>query len=254
MCSFVSLEETRCRRWCSEIPSPPSIISLNEKVQVTLSLLLPPPPSPFSRSPPAPPAPPLHPLGLWACPKWTPLACRTSTSSLPSLDSTAPGQSLARADVARDYRLLLLLTGVDGDDDDDDDYDDDDERFWECGTNESELLKKRIQLRHPRAGNVVNSPPNVQTDLPAHIPAPNAIRRPDPRMLLGRAHGKRRMEGERRKRGHLEAESLKPTLPPPEGLAVVPGCPMVSDRGEKSGFFQLALCCPTTPCRAADLH
>lgn len=49
--------------------------------------------APYSLSPPAPPAPPLRPVALWACPKWTPPACRTSTSSPLSLASTAPGQT-----------------------------------------------------------------------------------------------------------------------------------------------------------------
>lgn len=60
-------------------------------------------PPPFSRSPPAPPAPPLHLVELWACPKWTLPACRTSISSPLSLDSTAPGPSLAHT------QMLLMI-------------------------------------------------------------------------------------------------------------------------------------------------
>uniref|UniRef100_H3DEB0 Si:ch211-26b3.4 n=1 Tax=Tetraodon nigroviridis TaxID=99883 RepID=H3DEB0_TETNG len=63
------------------------ILTLKKRPQNTLSST----PALLSLFPLAPPVPPLRPVELWACPKWTPPACRTSTSSLPSLVSTAPG-------------------------------------------------------------------------------------------------------------------------------------------------------------------
>ena len=86
--------ESLCLHLCSHI----SLISCSHCASV-LSLF-----APFSLFPLAPPAPPLRPVELWACPKWMPPACRTSTSSLPSLVSTPPGQTLLMV-----IRLIIMI-------------------------------------------------------------------------------------------------------------------------------------------------
>lgn len=78
-----------CRSMCSCIPLASYSHCVSVRRCSALSLL-----APFSPFPLAPPAPPLRPVELWACPKWMPPACRMSTSSLLSLVSTAPGQTL----------------------------------------------------------------------------------------------------------------------------------------------------------------